>query len=81
MQADQWFMRRLRERLGLTQQDIASAAITQGRVSQLERGDGDPPTDAEIGELLRPFIARAAGRGFELLILKASKSNRSATEQ
>jgi transcriptional regulator with XRE-family HTH domain len=67
-------MRRLRGELGLTQEDIAArTSISQARVSQIERGEGDEPTDAEVTGLMRAFIVRAAGRGFEQLVSMASR--------
>ena len=71
--AEQWFMRDLREHLGLTQDDVARVArLTQIRISILERGE-DSPTDNERKALMRPFIARAAGRALEQIILSADK--------
>lgn len=73
----QWFMKALRQELGLRQEDVARIAghgIDQFRISALERGE-DGPTEQERQALLRPFIARSAGRAMEKLIIAATEEN------
>jgi len=74
MSNEQWFMKELREELGLTQEDVARFGrhgLIQLRVSILERGE-DLPNKEECKALLRAFIARAAGRAMEKLILAST---------
>jgi len=74
MPNEQWFMRALRQELGLRQEDVASGGghgLTQFRVSELERGE-DQPTDEERDAILQPFIARSAGRAMERLIIASN---------
>jgi len=74
MTNEQWFMRALRDELGLTQKDVARVGghgLNPLRVSILERGV-EPPTDEERKVLLRAFIVRSAGRAMEQLIIAAT---------
>ena len=71
MASEQWFLRELREELGLTQEKVAGeAGTTQIRISQFELGRGDEPSSQEKEKLVQALVRRAAVRGLEILLLE-----------
>jgi predicted transcriptional regulator len=69
-QVEQWFLRDLREELRLRQEDVGNdSGRTQIRISELERGIGDCPTQEERKKIVKALVRRAAVRGLEILIL------------
>lgn len=71
MAGDQWFLRAIRDELGITQQRLARAAkVSQVRISHLETGK-ELPTKPEVQAIVKCISARAAGRAFEEVILSA----------
>jgi predicted transcriptional regulator len=66
---EQWFLREIRDELGIPQKQLARAAkVSQVRISNLETGK-ELPTRSEIDAIVKCIAARAAGRAFEKAIL------------
>jgi transcriptional regulator with XRE-family HTH domain len=68
--AEQWFLRDLRKELRLDQAHIErDTGLFPPRISELERGVGNPPTPEERQKIIKALVKRAAVRGLEILLL------------
>ncbi len=69
MSNEQWFLRDLRNELGLSQEAVANDIMSsQIRISLLERGE-ETPTQEERQALVDAMIRRTAVKGLEILLL------------
>ncbi len=69
MANEQWFLRDLRDELGLTQEAVANDIMSsQIRISLLERGE-ETPTREERRALVDAMVRRSAVKGLEILLL------------
>lgn len=67
----QWVLRELRTELRIRQEDVGNdSGLSQLRISQLERGEGDEPTAEERRKIVQSLVKRAAVRGLEISILE-----------
>jgi transcriptional regulator with XRE-family HTH domain len=70
MAIKQWFLKELRDELGLNQEQVGKATnFTQEEISAFERG-AKTPNPAESKAIVDALVRRAAVRGLEILLLE-----------